>query len=422
MRTMTNSSSFPKLLQKLIKPNLVMQLLYIFAGALLLGPYIPVIYKSFAYSLSSSMKEILVFLLPIIIFSCLFNSLVSNRGQAVRFVFILVVMVCLSNFISIISAYFIGKVGLSFVTMSTDQASEMQVVLDPIWNFKLPTLIANEHALIAGLVIGLFFSIFPNPLASKVGERSKTIVTLFLQKVFVPLLPIFALGFIVKMEHEGVLQQIIKHYGPIIFLLFIANISYLLLMFGIAAKFNPKTWFEYIKNALPAGILGFSTMSSMATMPVTLNAAEKNTKNVEMARAIIPATVNIHMIGDSLSIPILAMAVMLSFGHSLPDFWTYLIFTQFFMITKFAVPGIPCGTIIIMIPVFEQYFGYTTEMSAFIAAIYILFDTLVTSANVLGNSSFVIILTRLLEWMKRFGRQPTPVAETTASTPSIPSV
>ncbi len=391
-------------LKKILKPNLVIQLLLIFAFALILGPYIPVFYKSLVFSVSSSMKEMLVFILPFVIFSCLFHSLMANRGLAFKFVFTLVLMVCISNFVSIIASFFIAKVGLSFVSMAVDKSQEIQNVLNLLWSFKLPSLVANEHALIAGLIAGLFFSIFPNKRVINIGEKLNKSVTVFLQRIFVPMLPIFALGFIVKMEHEGILQKIINSYGPIILLLFIANAAYLLLMFGIAAKFRPKAWIEYIKNALPAGMLGFSTMSSMATMPVTLSAAEKNTQDPELSRAIIPATVNIHLTGDSISIPILAMAVMLSFGHSTPDFMQYLVFAQFFMLAKFAVPGIPCGTIIILLPIFEQYFGYTAEMSAFIAAIYLMFDTLVTSVNVLGNSAFVIIMTRLVKWVGSLGK------------------
>ena len=67
------------------------------------------------------------------------------------------------------------------------------------------------------------------------------------------------------------------------------------------------------------------------------------------------------------------------------------------MVAKFAVPGVPCGTICILLPIFEKYSGYTSEMSAFIGAIFILFDSFITTGNVLGNSAFVILLTKLLK-------------------------
>lgn len=390
--------------------NLSVQLLCIFAAVLFIGPYLTPFVKSLAYSFSVSMKEVLLFVLPFIIFSCLLHSLVSNQNQAIRFVVILLVTVCFSNFLSVISAYFFGVAGLAHVSLATEGLNVMGPVLEPLWSLKLPTLMSNELSLLLGFGFGLFFSLFPNRKVSHWAKNANHFVTVFLQKIFVPLLPLFALGFIIKMEHEGILNLVLGTYAPIIALLLVANCVYLMLMFGFAAKFKPTLWFNYIKNVLPAGILGFSTMSSMATMPVTLKAAEKNTGEPEMARAIIPATVNIHMIGDSISIPILAMAVLLTFGHSLPSFMQYLLFTQFFMLAKFAMPGIPCGTIFVMLPIFEKYLGFTPEMSAFIAAIYILFDSIITSTNVLGNSAFVILLTRLMRWFSyKFSSLQKPV-------------
>lgn len=378
--------------------NLTFQLLLAIAGSILFGQYIPVFYKSFFLSISLSLKAGLIFFLPVIIFVCLFSSLVSNQGRALRFVTYLLVTVCLSNFISILASYGIAMMGLSFVNLTAEQSGSHLPELLPLWTVNLPAFIANEKALLLGLVFGLVFSFLPSHKPVEWAAKANHYVTLFLKKLFIPLLPIFALGFLLKMDHEGILQRVIKHYGPVIILMMLGTFSYVFLMFGLAANFKPKVWMEYIKNVIPVGILGFSTMSSLATMPVTMTAAEKNTGDPATARAIIPATVNVHLIGDSISIPILAMAVLLTFGHGLPSFSQYLVFAGFFLLAKFAVPGVPCGTIWIMLPIFEKYFGYTSEMSAFVGAIYILFDSFITSGNVLGNSAFAILLTKLLNW------------------------
>lgn len=391
---MTNLKNLKNLLK-----NLTFQLLAVILGSLLFGKYIPVEYKSFFLAISQSLKEGLLFCLPIIIFVCLFSSLISNQGRALRFVCYLLVTVCISNFLSIMASYGIGTMGLSFVNLAVSQNTSNLPELLPLWKFQLPVLIENINvkALLLGLVLGLLFSFLPYQKPVDWARKGNHYVTLFLRKLFIPLLPIFALGFILKMDHEGILQRVLHSYGPIILLMVIGTFSYILLMFGVAAYFKPSVWLSYLKNIVPVGILGFSTMSSLATMPVTITAAEKNTGNPELARAIIPATVNVHMIGDSIAIPILAMAVLLTFGHSLPSFMQYLLFAQIFMVAKFAVPGVPCGTIWILLPVFEQTFGFTTEMSAFIGSIFILFDSFITVGNVLGNSAFVIILTKLLQ-------------------------
>jgi Na+/H+-dicarboxylate symporter len=390
------------------KINLSVQLALLFAGVLFFGNLIPLQVKSAIFACSLTLKEILLFVLPFIIFICLFSSMVANQGRALRFVLILFITVSVSNFLSIVAAFGAGYVGLAMIPSITS-SSLNTVALEPLWHFSIPSLFpknlslfpgfeldANKTALFLGVILGISASFLKAPWAIRFGKRGNEVVNLFLQKGFVPLLPLFALGFIIQMEYEGILLHVVGGYAPIILIIFMTCLLYVGLMFAVVARFSLKNWLEFIKNVLPAGFLAFSTMSSLATMPLTLSAAEKNTKDPVMSRAIIPATVNIHMIGDSLAIPILAMAILMTFGYQLPNFNQCILFTGLFMLAKFAIPGVPCGSVFVMLPIFEQYLGFTGEMSAFITAIYILFDPIVTAANVLGNSALVIFLSKIM--------------------------
>jgi Na+/H+-dicarboxylate symporter len=145
---------------------------------------------------------------------------------------------------------------------------------------------------------------------------------------------------------------------------------------------------------LPAAISGFSTMSSAASMPLTIIGAENNAKNKDLVRSVIPATVNIHLIGDCFAIPILAYAVLKSFGMAEPSLLNYLTFSLYFVIAKFSVAAIPGGGILVMLPILEAYLGFSAEMMSLITALYVLFDPVITCANVLGNGAFAKMMDR----------------------------
>jgi Na+/H+-dicarboxylate symporter len=388
---------------KMPKINLSVQLILVFITALFLGDLISPFYKSLFLAISLSIKECLLLLLPFVIFCCLFYSMVNNQSRAIRFVCVLLATVCISNFLSILAAFGIASLTLPSLAIGLKANTVAVSLLEPLWTVSLPTVMSNEMSLLLGLGLGILFSLLPYQLPITLGRKANEWVTLFLQKIFIPTLPLFAFGFILKMQDGGILARVLEGYAPIVALLIIANIVYLSCMFSLATQFKMSKWLNAVKNVLPAGLLGFTTMSSLASMPVTMAAAEKNTNNPEAVRAIIPATVNIHMMGDSISIPIVAMGVLLTFGHNLPDFTQYLLFTQFFMLAKFAVPAIPCGSMLVMLPVFEQYLGFTPEMSAFIAAIYILFDPIITAANIFGNSALAIVVSRFLGTNKSQG-------------------
>jgi Na+/H+-dicarboxylate symporter len=137
-------------------------------------------------------------------------------------------------------------------------------------------------------------------------------------------------------------------------------------------------------------------MSSAATLPLSIAAAENNTGRPEAARVIIPATLSIHLIGDALCVPVLSLLVMVSFGHALPSMVEFMIFAAYMVLAKFAVAAIPGGGILVILPLLEAHLAFTPEMSALILALYMLFDPLITATNVSGNGAFVIFLSRFM--------------------------
>ncbi len=79
--------------------------------------------------------------------------------------------------------------------------------------------------------------------------------------------------------------------------------------------------------------------------PLTIIGAKNNAANKDLARSVIPATVNIHLIGDCFATPILAFAILKSFGLNDPSIFNYMIFSFYFIMAKFSVAAIPGGGI-----------------------------------------------------------------------------
>lgn len=311
----------------------------------------------------------------------------------------LLAIVCISNYCSTLIAYGISSLELVALNLnSLDTASSAQA-LEPLWHFELPSWIPNDYALYLGFVFGGIFAFFPTPRILRFSAQARRAVTLFLEKAFIPVLPLFALGFILKMQYDGTLGKIIESYLLLLFIIVGIYVTYLLFLFGWASNFKLKVWLTYLKNIFPVALMGFSTMSSLATMPITLNAAEKNTNAIDISRAVIPATVNIHMVGVSIAIPLMALTILSGYGQPLPSFGTYCLFALNFVIAQLAVAAVPGGAILVMLPTLEAHLGFTGEMSALVTALYILFDPAVTISNVLGNSALVIFISK---WFKGF--------------------
>lgn len=368
--------------------------------------WIPPICKSLLYGISLSLKSLIVFTLPFIIFGLLFKTSVQLAKKASKWVLSILVVICLSNFISTMLSYIIGTFAYQLdlsIPIPTEGAS-----LIPLGNFSLPKLVGNSHAMFAGLLLGILCGWLRPILAGKIATQLEKFINLSL-KSFLYVIPFFIAGFIIKMMHDGVLSFILRNYALIFVLVASAVFAYIGLIYYIANGFQLKAFAKSIKNMFPATIAGFGSMSSAAVMPLTILGTEKNSTNPEMARSIIPATVNIHLIGDCFAIPIFAFAVMKSFGVAEPTFYSYLIFAIYFVLAKFSVAAVPGGGILVMLPILEAHLGFSGEMLSLITALYILFDPLITSANVLGNGGFAMGIGNLTDGKIKSPGLTTPI-------------
>ncbi len=137
-------------------------------------------------------------------------------------------------------------------------------------------------------------------------------------------------------------------------------------------------------------------MSSTATIPVTVIAGEKNTHNRPLVDIAAPILANVHLVGDSIAVPILALVTLyLFFGTMVPPA-TFAIFIWYFCQAMLAVSGVPGGGIMVMIPILESILGFTPEMISLITALYVLQDAFGTATNVMGDGALMIIVNKII--------------------------
>ncbi len=362
--------------------------------AAFLNPYIPVGVQSIFFALGLSIKSLIMFFLPVVIFGLLFKTAAQLAKSATKIIIFLLIAICCSNFISTMLSYNVGMLVHHF-DLSIAPLKE-HAGLVPAWDFVLPKWASNAYAMFAGLVLGIATSLFCPKIAAKVSLPIEKTVNWILRG-FLMVMPLFIAGFALKLAHDGMIVKIVKDYALIFGVIALALFTYIGFIYLAANGFRFARFLNSIKNMLPAAVAGFGSMSSAAAMPLTIIGVEKNSKEPDIARAVVPATVNIHLIGDCFAIPIFAFAVLKNFGMDQPDLWAYLMFAFYFVMAKFSVAAIPGGGIIVMLPILESFLGFNGEMMSLITALYILFDPVITSANILGNGGFALTFSKLFE-------------------------
>ena len=213
-------------------------------------------------------------------------------------------------------------------------------------------------------------------------------------------MPIFISGTALKLQHDGILVEICQKYLPILLVFVISACGWILLQFLVLSKFNISQFSFYIRNLIPAVVTAFGSMSSAAALPLSISAAEKNLANKGNASIIVPSSVNIHLVGDCLFIPMVALSVLTSFGNTFPSIALYLTFTLGFVLAKFSVAAVPGGGVLVMLPIMQEYLHMSPEMLGIVTALYILFDPIITTCNVLGNGALALVFDNITKTFK----------------------
>ncbi len=383
----------------LLKKNaFIYSVFFVILACLLFGHLIPSNISSFSYSLSLSIQKVLISLLPFIVFSFLFHTMHQIQKGTANFVILLFTMVCLSNFTNTWISYLVGKIFFHDTSQARSLITALSIEntssIKELWHFGIPKIISNDIALIAGFILGWISNTLFGSKGREIATRLDNLSLLLLKKGFIPILPLFISGFVLKFQSEESLSFLLQEYIELCIIIIASLTAYIFLLFSILYLFRIKKIFMIISKIFPSIATGFSSMSSAVAMPFLMNALEKQ-KDGSVAKSVLPVVINIHLVGDCVAIPLIAFFILQNHGIGFPDIQTYFYFSIFFVINKFAIASVPAGGIIVMLPILSSYLGFNHDMLSSITTIYILFDCLITSFNLFGNSLFVLMFDKI---------------------------
>ena len=148
-----------------------------------------------------------------------------------------------------------------------------------------------------------------------------------------------------------------------------------------------------IKTMLPAYFTALGTMSSAATIPVTLKRVKENGVRNRIADFVVPLCANIHLSGSTITIVSCSIAVMTVLpDYSMPGFFEILGTILLLGIVMIAAPGVPGGAIMAASGVLMANLGFNEAAVAFMIALYMAQDSFGTATNITGDGAVAAII------------------------------
>jgi len=174
-------------------------------------------------------------------------------------------------------------------------------------------------------------------------------------------------------------------------------ISFYLILVSIYVKKSPL-WF--LKNISPAQLLAFSTSSSAATLPVTMERVEEHLGvDKEVSGFVLPVGATINMDGTSLYQAIAAVFIMQVIWPEGLTFSNQLIIVATALLASIGSAAVPSAGMVMLVIVLESI-GFPEELLpiglALIFAVDRPLDMMRTTVNVTGDATVSMIIAKSL--------------------------
>lgn len=383
--------------------NTTLQTIIAICFVLAFGAHLPLSVSRSFYTLSNLIRDLLMFILPVAIFVYITSTLAKLQQQAFLFVGALLFFEALSNALSISYAYGIGFTIYNKINLLTDSFQKVES-LSPYFNLGKfrPQFYTVDKGTFLGLLTGFFFAMGKANFAIQKFYSFRKYIDIIFSKILAKFIPLMVLGFLLNIQKNGLLTNLTKSYGFVFLIIFFGIIFYLFLLFCISGSFYLREILRQIKNIWPAGVIAFTSSSSAVTMPFTIVAVEKNVKDPSFASLVIPATTNIQQIGDCIANVFFGLLILKQFGLPFPTINIWLPFMSVYVLARFTTAGMIGGAIFILIPIYEKYLGFTSEMSSVLLALNILLDPFITSSNVIANGALCVIFEKVWHKVRNF--------------------
>jgi len=159
----------------------------------------------------------------------------------------------------------------------------------------------------------------------------------------------------------------------------------------ILRLFTKMNYFDFFKGIMPAQMLAFSTSSSAATLPVTMERCEDHLGvSEEISSFVLPLGATINMDGTSLYQAVAAVFIAQAFGIDL-DLTQQLTIVLTATLASIGAAAVP-GAGLVMLVIVLGAVGMDPEGVALIFAVDRILDMLRTVVNVTGDATVAAVI------------------------------
>ncbi|GAB3287463.1 dicarboxylate/amino acid:cation symporter [Pseudidiomarina andamanensis] len=374
--------------------GLIIKLIIGITVGTLIGLYTPEWVTQLLLTFKELFGQLLFFTIPLLILFFITSGIAGLPQNSGKLLGRTLGIAYLSTIVAGTVAYFVASFVVPMLTTAAKTAQTADAkVLEPFITLDMPPVFGIMTALVLAFIFGLGITATRAEQLKQISDQGRDIIELLLGKVIIPLLPFYIAGVFAEMAAAGTVFGTLKTFGIVLLLAVALHWVYIISMFtvaGLKASISPVT---LIKNMLPAYFTALGTMSSAATIPVTLRSAKANKVNDDVANFAIPLCATTHLAGSTITIVSCTIAVMyLHSALAIPSFLAILPFIFMLGVVMLAAPGVPGGAVMSAVGLLGSMLGFGETAIALMIALYMAQDSFGTACNVTGDGAIALLV------------------------------
>ncbi|MBT9177357.1 MAG: Serine/threonine transporter SstT [Firmicutes bacterium] len=377
--------------------KLIGRLFIAIVGGIMLGLWAPAFLTRILITLQGLVGQLIFFSIPLIIVFFIADGVIGLGSKSAKLAPLTVAFACISTILAGFAAYFV-TMGLAPVIAGVAGELAKGVKLTPYFTLAIAPVFGVMSALALSFVLGLGVVVTGSETMARLLAEGKNIIEKLIANIIIPLIPLFIGGIFAGLAAEGTVFNTLRAFGLVLVLAVAMQWVWLLVLYGYAGFVAKKPVFSSIKSMLPAYLTAVGTMSSAATMPVTLQQARLLPIRKEISNFVIPLCATIHLSGSTIAIMMCAMAVMIiNPAYTPPTFVGVIPFTFMLGIIMVAAPGVPGGAIMAAYGLLGSMLGFNEAALGLMVALYMAQDSFGTATNVTGDGAIAILVDKYAE-------------------------
>lgn len=333
----------------------------------------------------------LSFVIPLIIIAFIVPGIATLGNSSGKVLIGTTILSYISTIIAGSAAFFLGSAILPNLIKSASLAPSSIVNVDPYFAIEIPVILDIMSSLVFAFIFGIGLSKIKNSSLLKGFEEFALIISKVISNILIPLVPVYIGAIFSKLALTGEIFTTLKSFASVYIILFSFQIAYLLFQYSIAGILRRENPLKLLKIMIPAYLTAIGTQSSAATIPVTLASSKDNNVSEEVANFVIPLCATIHLAGDTITLVLTSIGVMLMKGQ-VPTIGLMMPFILMLGVTMIAAPGVPGGGVMAALGLLENMLGFGNLEKPIMIALHSAQDSFGTATNVTGDGALALII------------------------------